>query len=106
MQETPNLSYIKELSDGDTAFEQKFIGILKKEFPEEARTYVSHIENDRPRAAAEIVHKLKHKFNILSLSNSYAFAVAYEEKLRAGDTQSDRSFRMLLKMIQNFLNNL
>lgn len=106
MQDVPNLSYIKELSDGDAAFEEKFIRILKEEFPEEAQTYRVHIQKDEPRMAAEIVHKLKHKFNILSMTNAYTFAVAYEEKLRAGDAQSDAGFCTILDTIENYLNTL
>ena len=32
--ETPNLKYIKELSEGDLAFEAKLISVIKKELPE------------------------------------------------------------------------
>jgi len=106
MQEYPNLSYIKELSGDDTEFEQRFITILKEEFPEETRVYYDHIAKNELQMAAEIVHKLKHKFNILSLSNAYKLAVVYEEELRAGNTDKDNSLRLILDQIKEYLNTL
>ncbi|MEP3210590.1 MAG: Hpt domain-containing protein [Maribacter sp.] len=106
MQETPNLNYIKELSGDDKTFEQKFIQILKDEFPVEQRTYIDHIERDEPRMAGELVHKLKHKFNILSMSEAYEYAIQYEEELRAGGTKGDAGFRSILETIKNYLNTI
>ncbi|TMM56655.1 Hpt domain-containing protein [Maribacter algarum] len=106
MQEYPNLKYIKELSGDDAAFEQKFITILKEEFPLEREAYHDHIEKNDFQMAAEIVHKLKHKFNILSLSNAYKLAVVYEEELRAGNTDRDDNLRTILNQIKDYLNTL
>jgi len=104
--EQPNLSYIKELAGDDTAFEQKFIAIIKEEFPVEALEYMQHIKNEQPRAAAEIVHKLKHKFNILSLGKAYILAVEYEEELRLGRTELHNKFITILKNIETYLKTI
>ena len=106
MPEKPNLTYIKELAGDDLDFEQKFIDILKNEFPEEMAIYMSHIQNNEPRAAAEIVHKLKHKFNILSMEEAYKVAVEYEEELRAGRTETHHRFQRILYTIKDFLNTI
>ena len=106
MQEHPNLSYIKELSGDDAEFEQKFMRILKDEFPEESQTYYYHIENDELEMAAEIVHKLKHKFNILCLPNAYRLDVVYEEELRSGNKQKDDNLRVVLNQVKDYLNSL
>tara|TARA_R110000796_G_scaffold104102_1_gene213775 strand:- start:161083 stop:161400 length:318 start_codon:yes stop_codon:yes gene_type:complete len=104
--EQANLSYIKELAGDDKVFEQKFITILKEEFPQEVQIYKDHIEKDEPRSAAEIVHKLKHKFNILSMEASYKFAVDFEEELRVGENKMHTDFNAILKYIQNYLNTI
>ena len=106
MQQPPNISYIKELSGEDRAFEQKFIKILKDEFPEEMRTYKEHIKQQELIRAAEMVHKLKHKFNILSMSNAYEFAVHYEEELREGRKELDVDFLPFLQTITNYLKTI
>jgi len=106
MQKTPNLSYIKELAGDDAVFEKKFIQILKDEFPEEVKSYKNHIERDEPRMASEMVHKLKHKFNILSMSKAYEFAVQYEEELREGTMRMDVDFIKFLETIKNYLKTI
>ncbi len=106
MEEKPNLTYVKNLAGDDLAFEKKFIGIIKDEFPVEMATYLDHIKYDEPRAAAEIVHKLKHKFNILSMEQAYGFAVTYEEQLQLGDMKMDLDFRKLLDQITRYLKTI
>ncbi|WP_430909536.1 Hpt domain-containing protein [Maribacter sp. 2-571] len=106
MKEIPNLSYVRDLAAGDGVFEQKFIRIIKEEFPEEARKYKQHISLDEPRAAAEVVHKLKHKFNILSMTDAYGFAVKYEEQLQLGDMEMDEKFKSILQKITLYLKTI
>ncbi len=106
MQERPNLNYVRTLAAGDGDFEQKFIRIIKQEFPDEAATYLQHVRQDEPRAAAEIVHKLKHKFNILSMEKAYAFAVEYEEQLQLGNMKQDLDFRKILDTITRYLKTI
>ncbi len=107
MLDVPNLTYIKELSGEDSAFEQKFIRVLKDEFPEEMKTYVAHIEKQvNHEAAAEMVHKLKHKFNILSMEQAYALAVSYEEELLEGTADSHDIFMQALQQIKTYLKTI
>jgi len=104
--EQPNLSYIKELAGDDAAFEEKFIAIIKEEFPLEVKEYMHQMKNDHPRAAAEIVHKLKHKFNILSLEKAYILSVDYEEELRLGHSELHNKFIVILKNIETYLKTI
>lgn len=107
MQEVPNLNYIKELSGEDNAFEQKFIGVLQDEFPEEVQTYLDYIEKQYDyKAAAEMVHKLKHKFNILSMHKAYALAINYEEELLKGNYKSHSDFMPILIQIKTYLKTI
>ncbi|CAM3567045.1 Hpt domain-containing protein [Zobellia roscoffensis] len=104
--EQPNLKYIKELSGDDIEFEQKFISILKDEFPVEFSTYIKHVDSNETKESADIVHKLKHKFNILSMEEAYRFAVTFEEQLRAGKIEMDSDFRAILTKVEDFLKTL
>lgn len=40
MEQQPNLNYIKDLSGDDSAFEEKFIAVLKEEIPLEKEEYI------------------------------------------------------------------
>ncbi|MEK6152188.1 Hpt domain-containing protein [Flavobacteriaceae bacterium 3-367] len=106
MKEKPNLDYIKQLAGDDSAFEKKFINILKEEFPQEKAEYLGNIKNNLPREAALNVHKLKHKFNVLGLTKSYRFAVDYEESLRMADTSLQWEFLEILDIIENYVKNI
>lgn len=106
MTEEPNLDYIKELAGDDTAFKKKFINILQEEFPEEKKEYLGNMTDDKTRAAALNVHKLKHKFNILGLHKSYQLAVAYEEDLRKGNIALENDFLRILEKIEVYLKTI
>lgn len=107
MTEIPNLSYIKNLSGDDTVFEQKFITILKDEFPIEMQTYFDFVTKSKNyKDAAELVHKLKHKFNILSMENGYRLAVKHEEELLKKNDEFHADFMSILNQIENYLKTL
>ncbi len=106
MTEKPNIDYIKKLAGNDSVFEQQFITIIKKEFPEELSIYLSHLQNDMSRAASEDVHKLKHKINILGLEKSYEIAARYEEELREGNSKLHLDFAEILKTMEAYIKTL
>ncbi|WP_178987240.1 Hpt domain-containing protein [Winogradskyella schleiferi] len=104
--EQPNLSYIHSMSGGDKAFEQKLIGIIKSEFPEEKKVYFDNIEAKNFKLTAENVHKLKHKISILGLEKSYGVAVNYENNLIDGQTEGRTDFESILQIMTDFLKTL
>lgn len=104
--EQPNLSYINTLSGGDKAFETKLIGIIKQEYPEERDVYFKNFKAKNYKLAAENVHKLKHKINILGLNESYKVAEKYEHNLIDNITEGKEDFANILQAITNFLNGL
>ncbi len=106
MRHEPNISYIKELSGDDAVFQEKFITILKKEFPGEYATYVEAVQQKDFAAAVQIVHKLKHKFNILSMHNAYGLAVTYELELKNKDFGNDQEFIVALNVVDSYLNTI
>ncbi|WP_431156717.1 Hpt domain-containing protein [Winogradskyella poriferorum] len=104
--EQPNLSYIKSMSGGDKDFEQKLIGIIQKELPQEKAIYFKNIADNNFREAAANVHKLKHKISILGLVNSYESAVKYEHNLLEGSKEGQVNFDATLENMTNFLKTL
>ena len=101
--EQPNLDYIKELAGGDSTFESKFLNIVKNEFPKEKQSYLDSLESQNFEKAAELVHKLKHKFNILGLQKGYRLAVGYEEELKCGGNKLRGDFLRVLNVVENFI---
>ncbi|WP_405409830.1 Hpt domain-containing protein [Maribacter sp. Asnod1-A12] len=106
MIEQPNLHYVDELAGDDVEFRGQFIEIIKNEFPLEKEEYIGHISNARFKETAEIVHKLKHKFNILGMQNSYKLAVAYEMELLEGKHDSKSEFNEVLDTIEEYIKTI
>lgn len=106
MIETPNLKYLDSLAGGDEEFRQKFIGILKEEFPLEKKDYLDAMENSLFREASEHVHKIKHKLNVLGIHNSYTLAVQHENELRDGEHSFAADFLSILNNVQEYLKTI
>ncbi|WP_430410149.1 Hpt domain-containing protein [Kordia sp.] len=104
--DTPNLSYIHMLSDGDKAFEASMISILKRELPTEKEAFVQSILDKNYQNSAELVHKIKHKISILGLEKSYEFAASFEEALRKDDSSGYNMFMRILQNMEEFLTKI
>lgn len=104
--EQPSLNYIKELSGGDAAFETKLIAVVKEELPNEIAEYKGNMESSAFAKAAENVHKIKHKFGILSLEESYELAITYEAQLNEGNPSLQPQFETILETCVHFINNI
>ena len=99
----PNLSYIKELADGDTEFEASLIAILKKELPKEKEAFIESIGVKDYQNSAAHVHKIKHKISILGLEKSYNFAISFEEELKNRNPKKYDTFLRILQNMEEFL---
>tara|TARA_R110000744_G_scaffold26947_10_gene66063 strand:+ start:210 stop:530 length:321 start_codon:yes stop_codon:yes gene_type:complete len=106
MIDQPNLNYVNELAGDDAEFKGQFIDIIKNEFPLEKEEYFGHVSNARVKETAEIVHKLKHKFNILGMENSYKLAVVYEMELLEGKHDSQSKFNEILETIEEYIKTI
>lgn len=104
--EQPNTSYIDQLSGDNIEFKQKMIGILKRELPEEIDNYKNQMLKGQFLAAAESVHKLKHKVSILGLEKSYYLAETFEENLKNSSTHLQNDFEAILKAMHKFVEEL
>lgn len=105
-EEVPNLSYVFGLVKNDFEFKNKFLAIIKSEFPMELERYLFHMRRDEPRAAAELVHKLKYRISALGMDRSFELTENHEERLHIGDTSLDLDFRSILKKIVGYLENI
>ena len=103
MAEVPNLNYIKEIAGGNDEFEKKFLSIIQAEFPKEKQDYLQHLEGGALEESAKIVHKIKHKFGILGLTDGYKTAVKYEEDLKVGNTALQATFDGILETVEDFI---
>lgn len=101
--ENPNLNYIKELSEGDLAFEESVLLVLKKEFPEELALFKKNFEKKDYDESANNVHKIKHKISILGMSKSLELASTFENELRIGKTVLYSDFINILNKIHVYL---
>jgi len=106
MKEEPNIAYIDEIAGDDIAFKKRFIDIVKLEFPEEKQEYLDCYTQKRHIDTAAIVHKLKHKFNILGMHQGYKLAVVYEEELKLEKTNLHASFLQVLEAIEIYIKDL
>ena len=103
MIETPNLNYLKEISGGDTEFEEKLLRIVKIELPEEINIYKNFLNENNFKQAAELVHKIKHKISILGLEKSYELATEYEKNLKESNHTLEDAFDIIMQNITAYL---
>jgi len=104
--DSPNLSYIKQLADGDAEFEANLIAILKKELPHEKEAFIDSIRKKDYQNSAALVHKIKHKISILGLEKSYEFAIAFEEELKNDNSAQYDAFLRILQNMEDFLTTI
>ncbi|SDX28645.1 Hpt domain-containing protein [Lutibacter oricola] len=103
--EKPNLLYIKELSGGDSIFENKMLEIVKQELPEEIKNYKNFLKKENFVNAADLVHKIKHKISVLGLKDGYQVAIDYEEELRQKKMNLQSKFEEILSAMIIFIKN-
>jgi HPt (histidine-containing phosphotransfer) domain-containing protein len=104
--EQPNNNYIDQLSGDNLEFKAKMIAILKNELPEEIAIYQHQILHQDWAEAAQCVHKLKHKISILGLEKSYYIAEQFETQLKSKSTVLQSEFENILKVMQQFVQEL
>ena len=101
--EQPSTDYINKLSNGDEVFSKKMIQLIKREFSQEKKLYYKTIQRKRYKAAAQHVHKLKHKISILSFENGYIVASQHENRLNDNINDFEQEFDEVLNTIINYL---
>ncbi len=99
----PNLSYIDKLAGGDQEFIAEIWEALSTEFPLEYESYTEAILSKDYIQAASLVHKIKHKFGILDITEGYQIAVEHEESLKIGSENYKEKFEHFLKLTDQFI---
>lgn len=100
------MQYLEDLAGEDAAFKQQFIAIIKAELPVEIQQYHANLNKNDLKAASEDVHKIKHKVNILGLTESYELASTHEEELRQGNSTSTYDFSGILELMQEYIKTI
>ena len=103
--DTPEFSNIELISMGNVEFKNKLLAILKTEFPVELEQFEFCFKNGELGLAAEVVHKLKHKINLLNMKNDYKLARQFEIDLSNGKSGSCNDFKVIMNNITTFLNS-
>ena len=103
--EKPNLLYLQELSGGDSVFEEKMLEIVKKELPEEIKSYQNFLIEENYKDAADLVHKIKHKISVLGLKEGYQVAIDYEIELNQQKFNLQSKFEDILVAMTTFVEN-
>lgn len=103
--EYPSLKYIKELSEGDEAFEKNIINVLKSEFPRELEIFIENFEKENYKEASVNVHKIKHKISILGFKKGLDLASSFENDLKKGEIKLYNDFTNILDKIHVYLND-
>ena len=104
--EEPNLNYINELAGDDNDFRAVLIGVIKNELPTEINEYQDNLAAQNFNAAADNVHKLKHKISVMGMEQSYYLAEKFENNLKERSTQLQAEFGQLLMAMQGFAASL
>ncbi|PQJ23411.1 histidine kinase [Tenacibaculum sp. SG-28] len=99
----PNLSKVNEIADNDIEFRDKLLAIMQKEFHVEKKKFLHAFHQNNNHESAAIVHKLKHKINLLNLEDGYRLATSFENQLLENNTVLFHDFEIILKEIEKFL---
>lgn len=103
MSEIANEKVLDQISDGDKAFKNQLIEIIKSEFPNEKKEYIENLNQKDYEKSADLVHKIKHKISILGLKEGYEIAVKHENLLRENNLKLCEVFLETLHKIDVFL---
>lgn len=104
--EEPNIDYVKDIANGDIAFETQLIDIIRNELPFEIKEFQQNFDSKHYLRAAENVHKLKHKINIFGLSKGYIVATDFEKELKKSSFSNYIIFKEILLTIENYVKTL
>jgi HPt (histidine-containing phosphotransfer) domain-containing protein len=103
--ETPNLDYLKQISGGDTDFENTMLNMLKLEFPKELNLLKSNFNDNNFMDLSLDIHKIKHKIGMLGMPKSLDLASICEKNIKEGNTEQYKELTLVLDRINVYLKN-
>ena len=74
-----DLTYLKQISNGDTGFIKEMIGIYLKETPIAIINLEKHLKNKDWKMLREVIHKMKAAFSFFGLKDMYCLLDSMEE---------------------------
>lgn len=74
-----DLTYLKQVSNGDTGFIKEMIGIYLKETPLTIINLEKHLKNKDWKMLREVIHKMKPSFSFFGLNDMYDLLDSMEE---------------------------
>ena len=106
--EKPNLIYINKLAREDVSVKNTLIKVIKDEFPIEVKEYYFSVEKNNFKEIEANVHRIKHKFSILGLEESYENANKFEHNLRENklELSQKENFEKILEVISQYLKTI
>ena len=74
-----DLTYLKQISNGDTGFIKEMIGIYLKETPIAIINLEKHLKNKDWKMLREVIHKMKPSFSFFGLKDMHGLLDSMEE---------------------------
>ena len=103
--EKPNLNYIKKIASGDEEFQNKILNIIRKEIIHESQEYKNLLDQKEYKKLGQLIHKIKHKMNILGMESSVQIANQIEYDLRSNNISNLYKIELIIVQIKQFLLN-
>lgn len=103
--EEPNLNYIKKIAPGDKEFQHKILSIMRKEIIHESEVYKELLKQKEYKKLSQLIHKIKHKINILGMESSVQIANQIEYDLRTNNIPNLKKIELIIVQVKQFLLN-
>ncbi len=104
--EQPNLNYLRSLSNGNLLLEERFLTIIKNEFPTDVEEFYQYLKDKNYTAASKKVHKIKHKIAFLGLEKGCSTTILFENNLKKYSIELLPEFEAILETINEFIKTL
>jgi len=94
---------LQVICKNDNTCLDKFRQVIKSELPEEKKQLTKALKNNDLNSAACIIHKIKHKFSLMSMNTAYELAIKYEVELNKGEIIEEDVFIAHVEQLEKFI---
>ncbi|MGB1240923.1 MAG: hypothetical protein ACPG49_00270 [Chitinophagales bacterium] len=96
-----DLSYLRQISEGDISFEREILLIYLREVPLLAQKTKKTLKVGDYKTAADLIHKLKSKIRVIGLKQAWRLADFIEASLRKKTNLSElvKKIKVFFKII-------
>ena len=103
MKKDGSWAHLMKICQDDKDCLEKFRAVMLEELPTETEGLHMATKAQDLLAAAELVHKIKHKFALVEMKAAYQYALTYEVALKEGDSSGADTFVAYLELLHEFL---